>query len=157
MMAWPVAVVLAVVVTLLVAGALIDVRTRRLPNWLSVLTLVASVALVAVRSHSFTIIAGATVHALLSLLVGMVLFRLRLVGGGDAKFYAGIAAGFPLASAARLAFATAIVGLAAAVSWLVCRRAAGLRVRASDDDVFTKFPLGVALSGGALFLHMGLF
>lgn len=78
-----------------VVGAVWDVRTRRIPNWL--------VGLVAVCSLTATLAAGGlpllgstAIHAGIALVVGMALFALRAIGAGDAKFYTAIALAVPL-------------------------------------------------------------
>src|SRR3546814_2063409 len=54
-------------------------------------------------------------HAAIALVVGMVLFGMRIVGGGDAKYYAALALWFRLGEAWRL---LAFVSLAGAVFFL---------------------------------------
>ena len=76
---------------LLAVAAVIDVRTRRIPNWLS--------AAVAAGGLALSITGGGLVGpaaAALGLLVGFALlaasFALRLMGGGDVKLMAAVGA-----------------------------------------------------------------
>lgn len=67
-----------------VLAALYDVKTRRIPNWSVILLAVAALGhtvLVATPSAA----GSAALHMILALCVGMLLFRLRAIGAGDAK------------------------------------------------------------------------
>lgn len=66
-----------------VLAALYDVKTR-IPNWSVILLAVAALGhtvLVATPSAA----GSAALHMILALCVGMLLFRLRAIGAGDAK------------------------------------------------------------------------
>lgn len=151
---------LSVILLLLLAGLLLtagfwDIRYRRLPNWLAGATLVLGSAHLFAMTGSLGEAGFGILHAVAALIVGMLLFRAALVGGGDAKFYAGVAAGVPLADGLRLLVYVAISGLIAVVLWFVVRRSLGKAVSSKSDGDFAKFPLGVAISLGGL-VYYGL-
>lgn len=80
---------LASLAGLLVIGALIDIESRRLPNWLTSAVAVLYGLFVVV---SPTPIAWTTGFAVASLVfaVGFVCFAFQLIGGGDVKLLAGL-------------------------------------------------------------------
>jgi prepilin peptidase CpaA len=89
-------------------------------------------------------------HFGIALLVGMLLFGLKWIGGGDAKLYAAAALWFPLAEGARLIFLTGIAGLVLAIVYFATRRWA----KSSDDPgkkrTDRRIPYGVAIAMGAI-------
>lgn len=125
------------------AGAILDIRTRRLPNWLCAGFAVLAAAALAVAEGPAALWSAAF-HATLALVVGMLLFRARIVGGGDAKFYAAAACGLPLTQGLAFLGWTSIAGL---LLWLAmfARRVIATRSRAIKGwDV----PYGVAIFAG---------
>ena len=87
---WPAALTL-----LLLAGAIGDIRDRRLPNWLALALLLLGLP------HAYYLGGlGMTgwhfAHALIAMVVGAGIFAAGIMGGGDAKFCAGLAAFFPI-------------------------------------------------------------
>lgn len=135
--------------TLLLAfGAFSDIRERRLPNWLSLALLVLGLA------HAFSIggfsaMGWHAAHMAIALAVGMALFAGNIIGGGDAKFYAGMAAFFPLSVGLNLVLTVTIIGGLAVMVWIVGRRILGAE-RLSRDNPGGKFPYGVAIAAGAM-------
>lgn len=95
-------------------------------------------------------------HAAIALVAGMLLFRIGLFGGGDAKFYAAVAAWFPLAAAPRLLISVALSGLALLVVWFVYRRATGKPISRNGDNPGDKLPYGIAIAIGALVARLAL-
>lgn len=104
-----------------VVGAAVDLRTRRIPNWLTLGTLALGFALQA----GFAGASGLAAAALGSVTAGLpalVLFRLRAMGGGDVKLLAGCGALVGPAAGLELLLATAVAGGAlAAVALLLGR------------------------------------
>ncbi|WP_264419801.1 prepilin peptidase [Novosphingobium sp. KCTC 2891] len=145
---------LAVLALLGAVGMIFDVRWRRLPNWLSLLTMVSGLAVcvltAAPDTNMLSTIASHVAHGLVALVAGMVLFRLGAVGGGDAKFYAALAMWLPLSRAALFLGVTAGAGLVSLALWFLARRIAGRRVAGRHGDAQGKFPFGVAIALGAL-------
>lgn len=133
-----------------VTGAWLDVRFRRLPNWLCAIGLATGLA------SGFAMEGGSwagmsALHALVALVIGMGVFAMGAVGGGDAKYYAALAAWFPLGKAALLLGAVSVAGLLLLVAWLPLRRRVASSNRVSaQDDAFRKLPYGVAISAGAI-------
>src|SRR5690606_7702139 len=103
-------------------GAFLDLRDRRLPNWLCAVLAVAAAGGLA-YSAGFETLAWAFLHAVLALAVGMVLFRFGAIGGGDAKFYAAAACAVPFGQALVLLGWTSVVGLGLIVVMLLMRAA----------------------------------
>jgi prepilin peptidase CpaA len=127
-------------------GALLDLKDRRLPNWLCAALAVAAAAGLA-YSAGPEILGWAFVHALLALAVGMVLFRFGAIGGGDAKFYSAAACAVPLSQALPLLGWTSVVGLGLIIVMLVMRAAK----RGGKDALKLRgwsVPYGVAIFGG---------
>ena len=73
-----------------------------------------------------------------------------MFGAGDGKFYAGVAAFFPIQLAPALAFAIMLMGGVMAIFWLMARKS-NPQLRARKDD-FAKMPYGLAIATGAVVL-----
>ncbi|MCJ2178705.1 A24 family peptidase [Novosphingobium album (ex Hu et al. 2023)] len=138
------------IVALGVIASWLDITSRRLPNWLSLLTLAAGL-LVTGFSAGVSAIGGHMAHAAAALLVGMILFRFGVVGGGDAKFYAAIASWFGWSQAAGLLLAVSLSGIGIFLGWFAWRRMTKKPIRgsasASDSD---KLPYGIAIAVGGV-------
>ncbi|WP_128891689.1 prepilin peptidase [Erythrobacter sp. HKB08] len=132
----------------MIAGAVLDIRDRRIPNWLSGITLVLGLVF-GVLSSEWLIAAGHLGHAVIALLVGMGLFALGMWGGGDGKFYAATAAWFPLLDVFQLVFSISLAGLAVVLGWLGWRRMRGMKASKYDD---AGVPYGVAIAAGGAVL-----
>ena len=131
-------------------GAYLDIGTRRLPNWLCLIGLLAGAGF-SMIDGGWSLALMALLHALVALLVGMGLFAMRWIGGGDAKFYAALAAWFPVQAGLGLLVTVSLTGLLLLIAWLPYRRrlmrADGGLAKGSD---FRKLPYGVAIAGGAV-------
>ena len=132
---------------LLGAGAIGDIWQRRLPNWLALLLLVYGLTYAALID-GLPAMGWHAAHAAIALLVGMVLFAIRAVGGGDAKFYAGAASYFALADGFKLFAWVSLAGFITLLIWLVAKRLPPFSKRPREGD-FAKFPYGVAVAVGA--------
>lgn len=121
-----------------------DVAQRRVPNWLAAVTMLAGLGF-AVATGGGQQALWHLAHAVLALMAGMGLFALGWWGGGDGKFYAAVAAWFPLQSGYSLLLAIAAAGLVLVVCSFAGRRLAGRKV---DRDA-RALPYAVAISGGA--------
>lgn len=154
------------------AGALSDVRERRIPNRLVLAGLLAALALRAIAGFEpfWHGIAG----GLVALGIGLPLFLLRAFGGGDLKFMAasGAFVGLPLIGMTLL-FAAAAGGVLAVVitlrsrlplvvalrTWELAKNAltagrAGERLTLQDGHAITA-PYGVAIAAGVLIVWFG--
>lgn len=136
------------------AACWFDVVQRRLPNWLSLLTFSVGIGVALVTSGTAAL-PWNLVHALIALIVGMGLFALRAVGGGDAKYYAANAAWFGIDVALRLLVAVSMAGLVVLLIWAVWRRARGEKIFAKSPDERNKLPYGVAIAIGAVLAWWG--
>ena len=142
---WPAALTL-----LLFVGAISDISDRRLPNWLSLALLLLGLA------HAFDLgglsaIGWHFAHALIAMVVGAGIFAAGIMGGGDAKFYAGLAAFFPLSEGLNLLLWVSIAGIVSILSWMVLRRVLPLK-KPEDGSLHAKFPYGVAIAIGGVFV-----
>jgi prepilin peptidase CpaA len=132
-------------------GCYLDVRFRRLPNWLCVGIAAAGLAsIAAVQSPAWPWSGPA--HAVVALLVGMGLFAAGFLGAGDAKFYAALAMWFPLGSAPLFAALIGLAGLLLAILWFALRPVLSSSGGGSRHPDFAKLPYGVAIAGGAMIL-----
>lgn len=147
---WPAALSL-----LLLLGAASDIRDRRLPNWLSLALLLLGLAH-GFSQDGFSALGWHGAHAAIALAVGMALFAGGIIGGGDAKFYAGLAAFFPLDEGLDLLLRVSLAALAAIVIWFGSRRLLSSG-QVDKDSLQAKFPYGVAIAGGGLWLAWGTF
>ena len=139
---------------LLLVGAYTDIRERRLANWLSLALLAFGLA------HAYALgglgaIGWHGAHAAIALVVGMLLFAGGIIGGGDAKFYTGMAAYFPLAMGLKLVMWVTLLGGALVLGWILLRRLRGIPLRRDGDQ--GKFPYGVAIAAGGLAVAWPLF
>lgn len=135
-------------------GAVSDVRQRRLPNWLALLLLAYGLTF-AFFSIDLAGVGWHAAHALIALVVGMVLFAIRAFGGGDAKFYAGMAAYFPLSAAIDLLLWVSVTGLVTIIAWIIAKRLPPLSNMKREGD-FLKFPYGLAIAvGGTALAWLG--
>lgn len=132
----------------LTAGWL-DLKSRRIPNWLCLVTAIGGLVIAALFAVHYTDLGSNVLHMFISLCGGLLLFRLGIIGGGDAKFYAATAAWFPLAQAGPLFVSVALCGLVLLVVWFAARQF--LRTRASRTNKATDgLPYGLAIGAGAM-------
>lgn len=127
----------------------LDVRTRTLPNWLCLATGLSGLAFAAIGGGGAAL-GWHALHGFVALLVGMGLFAIRVVGGGDAKYYAGVACWFAIADGLRLLVSVATSGLIVLLGWSLFRMIKGQKVfqRATDDK--GRLPYGVAVALGSV-------
>lgn len=132
------------------AASTSDIRYRIIPNWLCGLLLVAGLAFSLVVG-GWPMLGSAALHFLLALIGGMLLFAAGVIGGGDAKYYAAIAAWFSLRDGLFLFVTVALCGLFVLVGWFILRRLSGQKAKErGSEDAFAKLPYGVAISLGAV-------
>ena len=170
-MGWPVSPD-AIVLTALVAGgavsAAIDVRTRRVPNWLTGGIAALGLALAALDASGLSVAAafGGGALGLLLMLPGYVIAR---TGAGDVKLLAalGTLLGPKLALAAFIytALAGGLLAIAVAVRRRRLRaslgsaaqfvRTGGANVDAIEDSAHNRFAYAPAIALGAIVAAMG--
>lgn len=136
-------------------GAWSDITRRRLENRLCLAILLAGLA-ASFLIGGWSLAGSALLHAAIALLGGMALFAAGVFGGGDAKFYAGFAAWFPLQQGLYLLVSVALSGLVLLAAWMILRRlprkqADGLvGIAEQEQDLFAKLPYGVAIALGGV-------
>jgi prepilin peptidase CpaA len=150
---------LAPLPVLVVIAALTDLTRMKIPNWISaalILSFFPSSFLIGLSPIEVALHFGVGV---LALIAGMLLFALRIVGGGDAKLMA--AASLWLGATALTPFLiwTAILGGVFCLALVAGRRLAQPFVAGAPAWVSALFrpkgdiPYGVAICGGALMAY----
>lgn len=127
-------------------GAVLDIRTRRLPNWLCASLAVAAGAGLAL-SQGPALLPWSLLHAAIALIAGMLLFRVGAIGGGDAKLYAAAACAMPLGKAHLLLGWTSVAGLCLILGMMMMRAITRTGEPASLLRGW-KVPYGAAIFGG---------
>jgi prepilin peptidase CpaA len=131
-------------------GAWLDIRYRRLPNWLCALALIAGIGF-GFATTDVGAVGSSLLHSVVALAVGIGLFALGGIGAGDAKYYAALATWLPLGVAPLLIGLVGVAGLLLLLAWLPWRLKAARAGRWNTrEDVFARLPYGVAISCGAL-------
>lgn len=137
----------------LALAAVSDVRSFRIPNLYPALLILLFLGTRLLWGFSINDW-WHLLHFAIALSLGMLLFKLGWVGGGDAKLYAAAALWFSGTSAALLIFATGMAGLVLAIVYLLRRK-----LRRSDDPAQKKerrIPYGLAIAIGALVVGASL-
>jgi prepilin peptidase CpaA len=142
-----------VLLLICLTGGWLDARQRRLPNWLVLVTAVCGVAVAAFNSYPLEF-AGHLAHAAIALVVGMVLFGMRIVGGVNAKYYAALALWFRLGEAWRMLAFVSLAGAVFFLAWFAWRRIRGKSISKIDEGDDGKFPYGVAIAAGAFAAYL---
>lgn len=148
-MTLPVWAPLAVLIVLCGLAAWLDITRRQIPNWLCATTAVAGLA-AALAMGGLSGLGSHALHAFLALLGGMVLFALGGFGGGDAKFYAGVASWFALGQAFVLLLSVTLSGLLVLMGWFVYRRVRRIPIRRQNRSPFVQIPYGIGIALGGL-------
>jgi prepilin peptidase CpaA len=130
----------------LVAAAVSDLRSFRIPNALPAILMLLFAAVHGLAGFPVPVWEN-LLHFLLALIVGMVLFSKGWFGGGDAKLYAAAALWFSWSGAIALLFMTTIAGLILAIGFIAARMM-GLRKNVARED--RRIPYGVAIAAGAI-------
>ena len=142
---------------LVATAALEDARSITIPNWIS-LALAAAFPLAAMAvGMPLQTVALNVAAGLAALVIGMVMFALRWVGGGDAKLFAAVSLWLGWVAIPTFVVATALAGGGLAVL-LLSVRSAPLRpivllgpswvVRLAEPG--EGIPYGVAIAIGAI-------
>lgn len=138
-------VILPLFAALALYGAYSDIRFRTIPN---VFNAIMAIAGLGATWFAAGLAGGAwaLAHLAVALAAGMLLYALRMWGGGDAKFYAATAAWFQLWDFPRLAVSIAFAGLILLVVWFGTRQIRG----APKTDKNKELPYGVAIALGGI-------
>lgn len=140
---------IAVLALVAVAACWFDITERRIPNWLVLATLAGGLLFAAAGPEAGALVPR-LIHAAIALIIGMGLYAIRLIGAGDAKFYAAVAGWFNVSEGLGLLVAVSLVGAVFALGWIIMRRLRPNRAPAADNPDRAKLPFGVAISLGAL-------
>jgi prepilin peptidase CpaA len=138
---------LAAICLLLAAAS--DVRAFRISNIFPALLILLFLASRTIWGFAPADLAHLT-HFIVALAVGMLLFKVGWVGGGDAKLYAAAALWFAGTNAALLIFATGLAGLVLAIFYILKRKLGSPPDRSKRTE--RRIPYGVAIAGGALIM-----
>ena len=142
--------VLLVILVLLVGFAgWTDTFRRKIPNWLCAVTALLGLAYMGLE-HGWYGAGLAFGHVAAALIVTLGLFALKIIGGGDAKFYAAMAAWLPIGQAPLLLASVAVAGLLLLVVFFAARMPGRARRRRESASDFDKLPYGVAIGLGGL-------
>lgn len=126
-----------------------DAFHRRIPNWLCAATAIAGL-MFGFLSGGLPMVGSQALHAMIALFVGMLLFKFGVFGGGDAKFYASVAAWFSLSEATGLLLAVSLCGLLVLILWFLFRRVMGKPLKHFSKDPSDSLPYGIAIACGAI-------
>jgi len=127
-----------------------DVRERRIPNWLCAVNVLAGLGFVWFATGDWRLAALAGVHTIVALAIGFALSVAGAIGAGDAKFYASMAAWFPITQWLWLFVSVALAGFVLLVLFVVWRRVFGRPPHGSGEERFARLPYGVAIGAGGL-------
>ena len=159
----------AVFPLLVIVAALKDLTTFTIPNWISIALALAFYPVALAVGAPLSVIGTCTLVGLGGLLVGMVMFALNWIGGGDAKLLAATALWIGWPAVLPFVLATAVAGGALALLLLQMRSGLLRRYFTGGPGWLEKLateggdaPYGVAICAGALFtlpqsalLHLG--
>lgn len=125
-----------------------DIVYRRLPNIVTGIVALGGIVS-SLMIFGFDQMFNNIVHMVIALGVGFIVAATGLTGSGDAKYYAAVAAWFPLVESFRLMGWVSIAGFLVTLVWMIH---SGLEpVSARNDDLeFGKVPFGVAIAAGSV-------
>ncbi|HYE43996.1 MAG TPA: prepilin peptidase [Caulobacteraceae bacterium] len=150
------AALLCLFAALVIAGALSDVATMTIPNWISGVLVVAFFPAALAAGLPVGEVAGHVGVGFVALLLGMVMFALRWIGGGDAKLMAAAALWLGVAGTPQFLLWTGITGGLFALLLMQARAVGQVYVGRAPRWVGRllepkgDIPYGVALCAGAL-------
>lgn len=141
----------AVVSAACIVAVVTDVRTRKIPNWLSFG--LAAVGIAYSAFGGWHVLALSLLAYVVVFAAGAVLFSMGWLGGGDVKLLAAVASfvGFP--DALLLTAYTGIAGGLLAFSWLAAERIRSRRTLAEVKA--SKLPYAIAILTGFAVLVAG--
>ena len=154
----PLLVLTAIFPLLVIVAALKDLTTFTIPNWISLALVAAFYPAALALGAPLSVIGICTLVGVAALLVGMVMFALNWIGGGDAKVLAASALWVGWPAVLPFVLATAVAGGALALllmqmrstllkPWFERGPAWVTRLATEGGDA----PYGVAICVGALF------
>lgn len=147
---------LSVLPGLVIAAALSDLTTMRIPNWLSGSLILGFFPAALVVGLPVDMVGMHGGVAVIALLVGMGLFALRVIGGGDAKLIAAACLWLGPAASFEFILWTAVFGGLLSLALIVARRDVAPHIVGGPVWVHTlletkgDIPYGIAICAGAL-------
>jgi prepilin peptidase CpaA len=153
--------ILALFPTLVIAAAIGDVLTMRIPNWLNGATALAVVPMAVLAGMPLDIVPWHLLAGAVMLVFGFGLFARGYVGGGDAKLLA--AAGLWIGWSSLLPFVL-VTTLAGGALAIICKLWQLVRTEheARDFAWFRRairadleLPYGIAIAAGAVWVYSG--
>ena len=147
---------LSILPGLVIAAALTDLTTMKIPNWLSGSLILAFFPAALVVGIPLDLVGMHVAVAFVALLVGMGLFAFRVVGGGDAKLISAACLWLGPSASFEFVLWTAMLGGLLSVALIVARRDVGPHIIGGPVWVHTlletkgDIPYGIAICAGAL-------
>lgn len=149
-------VLLSVLPALVIAAALSDLTTMRIPNWLSGSLILAFFPAALGVGLPLELVGLHGAVALVALLVGMGLFAFRIIGGGDAKLISAACLWLGPSASFEFILWTAVFGGLLSIGLIVARRDLASHLVGGPPWVHTlleakgDIPYGIAIAMGAL-------
>lgn len=150
--------ILLVFPALSIVAAMKDATSYTIPNWISLVLLAAYGPAAIAAGLPIAVVGLSVAIGFAALLIGMAMFALGWIGGGDAKFLAAAAVWIGLPALGPFLLVTALCGGGLSVG-LLALRSVWLRPLASHGPAWVgrlatpeaDAPYGVAIAIGALF------
>ena len=130
-------IVIVALASVLIATAIGDIRNLQIPNRYCLAVLLLYPIYVVTAPYAVDWVDGVIVGAV-ALVIGFLLYAMRLAGGGDVKFFAAVSvwAGSPML--VELVFITALVGGVVAAGMMIHRRLKAPRTAPSGVGLGTR-------------------
>jgi prepilin peptidase CpaA len=147
---------LSILPALVIVAGLMDLTTMRIPNWISGALIVAFFPVALIVGLPLGTVGLHALIAVAALLLGMALFALRIIGGGDAKLMAAACLWLGLVGSGMFLLWTGVVGGFFCLGILIARAYLAPYLRGAPPWVATlmsprgDIPYGVAICAGAL-------
>lgn len=149
-------ILLAILPALVIVAGLKDLTSMKIPNWISGLLILGFFPAALLLGLTLPEIGTHLAIAIAALLIGMGLFALNLLGGGDVKLMAAACLWLGLSGSGVFVLATAVVGGVFSLALLVSRAWLQPYVGAGPGWLLQlmepkgHIPYGVAIAIGAL-------
>ena len=141
---------------LVILGGVYDLATMKIPNWISIALVGIFIPIALIAGLSWQDGAISLAMGFVALVIGIVLFALRILGGGDAKLLAASIVWVGMSGLVPFLAITALAGGALSLALLVARKWVPLmpvslpswlqRLMQPKGDI----PYGVAIAAGAV-------
>lgn len=148
---------LSVFPVLIMSAGIADYASLKIPNWLNGLIAASIIPFVLVSGMPVEIFAWHVVAAIITFLVGMVLFSSSLIGGGDVKMAAACALWIGWVPLPEFALLTLVAGGILAGGTLLWVAVEHVMMIGKDDEPFwyraitsnrIQLPYGLAIAAG---------